>query len=179
MVCNRCVMAVKQVADKMDLNVLSVTMGEMELGTALNSEQDIQLRTELKAIGFEVLDSQKQKTIEKIKNIIIDQVHYSDTDKVHNLSNILSTKLGKDYSYLSGLFSDVEGTTIEKYAINQKIEKAKELIIYAELSLSEIAFKLGYSSVAHLSNQFKKITGLTPKHFKQVGFNKRKPLDEL
>lgn len=179
MVCNRCVMAVKQVADNLKLNVISVNMGELELGSELSPLQEIQIRSELKALGFEVLDSQKQKTIEKIKNIIIEHVHYSENDKLHNLSDILATKLNKDYSYLSGLFSDVEGTTIEKYAINQKIEKAKELIIYAELSLSEIAFQLGYSSVAHLSNQFKKITGLTPSHFKQVGFNKRKPLDEI
>ena len=117
--------------------------------------------------------------IEKIKNIIIQQVHHTQDEQHYNLSNILSKSLHKDYSYLSSLFSEVEGITIEKYLINQKIEKVKELIIYDELSLSEIAYKLSYSSVAHLSNQFKKITGLTPSHFKQVGRNKRKPLDKV
>jgi len=117
--------------------------------------------------------------IEKIKNIIIKQVHYNDDENRQNFSDILSNTLHKDYSYLSGLFSEVEGITIEKYVINQKIEKVKELIIYDQLSLSEIAFQLGYSSVAHLSTQFKKTTGLTPSHFKKVGNSKRNPLDKI
>ncbi len=179
MVCNRCILAVKQVAEKLRLNLASVSMGAMELNQPANAEQEIQLRKELANLGFEVLDDQKKKTIEKIKVIIIEQIHGPQLDRRHNLSDILSEKLHKDYSHISSLFSEVEGTTIEKYAIAQKIEKAKELIIYAELNLSEIALALGYSSVAHLSNQFKKVTGLTPSHFRQVGFNKRKPLDTI
>lgn len=179
MVCNRCVMAVKQVAEKLRLNMVSVSMGKLELNQALIAEQEEQLRKELTDLGFEVLDDQKKKTIEKIKATIIEHIHRSKLDKRHNLSDILAEKLHKDYSYISSLFSEVEGTTIEKYAIALKAEKAKELITYAELSLSEIALELGYSSVAHLSNQFKKVTGLTPSHFRQVGFNKRKPLDKV
>ncbi|HEY1045303.1 MAG TPA: AraC family transcriptional regulator [Bacteroidia bacterium] len=179
MVCNRCVMAVKQLSTEMGLKVSSLSMGEMELENELDAAALLQLRNQLESIGFELLDDQKQKIIEKIKNIIIGQVHHAQQDRLHNLSDVLADQLNRDYSYLSNLFSDVEGTTIEKYAISQKIEKAKELIIYDELTLSEIADQLGYSSVAHLSNQFKKVTGLTPSHFKKVGANKRKPLDKV
>ena len=138
-----------------------------------------QLSQNLSALGFELLDNSKQQIIEKIKNVIIQQIHYTKEENNHNFSEILSKSLLKDYSYLSNLFSDVEGITIEKYIINQKIEKVKELIIYDELSLSEIAYKLGYSSVAYLSTQFKKVKGLNPGHFKQVGQNKRKPIDKV
>jgi AraC-like DNA-binding protein len=124
-------------------------------------------------------DNSKQQLIEKIKNFIIKQVHHTQEENNHNYSENLSKALHKDYSYISSLFSEVEGITIEKYLINQKIEKVKELIIYDELSLSKIAYQLGYSSVAHLSTQFKKVTGLTPSHFRQVGQNKRKPLDKI
>lgn len=179
MVCNRCIMAVQQVVEMLKLPFENITMGEVVLKSEPPSSILEKLSADLRKLGFEILDDQKQKTIEKIKNIIIEYIHYSDTDKKHNLSDILSKNLHKDYSYLSGLFSDVEGITIEKYTIKQKVEKAKELITYDELNLSEIADKLGYSSVAHLSNQFKKTTGLTPSHFKQVGQNKRKPLDEV
>ena len=117
--------------------------------------------------------------IEKIKNRIIQEVHHSEEESLYNYSEILSKSLRRDYSYLSHLFSEVEGITIEKYIINQKIERVKELVIYDELNFSEIAYKLGYSSVAHLSSQFKKVTGLTPSHFKQIGQNRRKPLDKV
>ncbi len=179
MVCNRCLMAVEQVAEKLRLPVEKVTMGELVLKSEPSNSEIVSLSNNLKQLGFEILDNQKQQTIGKIKNIIIEYIHYSPPDKTHNLSDILAEKLNKDYSHLSGLFSEVEGTTIEKYAIAQKIEKAKELITYDELSLSQIAVKLGYSSVAHLSSQFKKVTGLTPSHFKRVGLNKRKPLDHV
>lgn len=179
MVCNRCILVVQQELEKLQIDSCKVTLGEVETGAELSKEKAEQFGKNLAALGFELLDNSKQQLIEKIKNTIINQVHYTDGESTHNYSEILSKTLHKDYSYLSSLFSEVEGITIEKYIINQKIEKVKELIIYDELNLSEIAYKSGYSSVAHLSNQFKKVTGLTPSHFKQVGQNKRKPLDKV
>lgn len=179
MVCNRCIMVVKQELEKVGIETCSVTLGEVETKNDVSKELIDQLGNNLAPFGFEVLDNNKQQLIEKIKNIIVKQVHYSDEELRHTNSGILSKTLHKDYSYLSSLFSEVEGITIEKYIINQKIEKVKELIIYDELTLSEIAYKLGYSSVAHLSTQFKKVTGLTPTHFKHLGEKKRKPLDEI
>jgi AraC-like DNA-binding protein len=179
MVCNRCIHVVKQELERVGIDNFNVSLGEVETRNPLSGEQLQQLRTGLSAHGFELLDNGKQLLIEKIRNIIIKHVHYNGSDNRHNFSDILSSSLHKDYSYLSSLFSEVEGITIEKYIINQKIEKVKELIIYDELSLSQIAFDLGYSSVAHLSAQFKKVTGLTPSHFKQIGENKRKPLDKV
>ncbi len=179
MVCNRCILVVKQELEKLNIESRSITLGEVETKAGLSTEKMQQLGNNLAALGFELLDNSRQQLIEKIKNIIIQEVHHNDEENHHNYSQILSKALYKDYSYLSSLFSEVEGITIEKYIINQKIEKVKELIIYDELNLSEIAFKLGYSSVSHLSNQFKKVTGLTPSYFKQVGQNKRKPIDKI
>ena len=179
MVCNRCILVVQQELQKLGINSCKVTLGEVETGAELTKEQLQQLSDNLSGLGFELLSSSKQQIIEKIKNIIINQIHYAEEDNLYKYSEILSKALNKDYSYISSLFSEVEGITIEKYLINQRIEKVKEMITYDQLSLSEIAYKLGYSSVAHLSNQFKKVTGLTPSHFKQVGENKRKPLDKV
>jgi AraC family transcriptional regulator len=179
MVCNRCILVVRQELDKLNVQYKDVALGEVELDNATPEEQIQQFSSNLNALGFELLDNSKQQLIEKIKNTIIKHVHYNEEDTQYNFSTILSEKLHRDYSYLSSLFSEVEGITIEKYVINQKIEKVKELIIYDQLSLSEIAYNVGYSSVAHLSAQFKKVTGLTPSHFKQVGQNKRKPLDKI
>src|SRR5918993_2652464 len=179
MVCGRCILVVKQELEKLGIPVKQVSLGEVETTDDIPSDSIAALSKNLSALGFELLDSNKHQLIEKIKNTIINEVHYSEGERVYNYSEILSKALLKDYSYLSNLFSEVEGITIEKYIIHQKIEKAKELIIYDELSLSEIAYRLGYSSVAHLSNQFKKVTGLTPTHFKEVGRNKRKPLDHV
>jgi AraC family transcriptional regulator len=179
MVCNRCIIVVKQELQKLQIENCNVTLGEVEIHTAPGEQQLAQLRENLAALGFELLDDSRQQLIEKIKNLIVTQVHYAEEEPMHNFSEILSKALHKDYSYLSNLFSEVEGITIEKYIIKQKIEKVKELIIYDELSLSEIAYKLNYSSVAHLSMQFKKVTGLTPSHFKKVGKNRRKPLDKV
>lgn len=178
MVCDRCILVVRQELEKLNLKPASIKLGEAEITKDPTEKQLSQLRQNLAALGFELLDDSRKKLIEKIKNIVIEQIHYSDADDRHNFSEILSHKLLKDYSYLSNLFSDVEGITIQKYIINQKIEKVKELLVYDELSLSEIAFKLGYSSVAHLSSQFKKVTGLTPSHFKNLGGIHRKPLDK-
>ena len=179
MVCNRCILVVQQELQKLGIENGMVTLGEVETRAEIPKDKLEQLQKNLGALGFELLDNSKQKIIEKIKNVIIQKVHHSQEEDRHNFSEILSRALHKDYTYLSSLFSEVEGVTIEKYLINQKIEKVKELIIYDELNLSEIAYRLGYSSVAHLSNQFKKVTGLTPSHFKQVGHNKRKPLDKV
>lgn len=179
MVCNRCISAIKQELENLKLTAASIILGEVQLVKTPSEKQMTQLKQNLAVIGFEVLSDYKKKLIEKIKNTIIDRVHHNATDEPHNFSAILSKKLNKDYSYLSGLFSAVEGITIEKYIINQKIEKAKELIIYNEMNFSEIAYQLGYSSVAHLSAQFKKVTGLTPSHFKKTGTQYRKPIDTL
>ncbi len=179
MVCNRCILVVKQELDKLNIEHCTVNLGEVETANDLSKEILEQFGNNLDSLGFELLDNNKQQLIEKIKNIVIKQVHHNKEANNHNFSEIISKALYKDYSYLSSLFSDVEGVTIEKYIINQKIEKVKEFIIYDELSLSEIAYKLGYSSVAHLSNQFKKVTGLTPSHFKKVGQQKRKPIDKV
>ncbi|HEX2846354.1 MAG TPA: helix-turn-helix domain-containing protein [Chitinophagaceae bacterium] len=179
MVCNRCISAVENEIKKLRVPVKTVKLGEAELEKDLNPEEKAKLQTALTALGFELIDDKKGRIIEKIKNVIIDMIHHQDYDGKTNLSDILSKKLNHDYNYLSNLFSDVEGSTIEKYFIAQKIEKVKELLVYDELSLSEIAFKLNYSSVAYLSNQFKKVTGLTPSHFKQIREEKRKPLDKV
>ena len=179
MVCDRCIIVVRQELEKLNINATSIALGEVETKDALSNQQLLQLQSNLANTGFELLDDNKKKLIDKIKTVIIEQIHYSDTDDKHTFSEILSQKLHKDYSYLSALFSDVESITIEKYIINQKIEKVKELLVYDELNLSEIAYKLGYSSVAHLSAQFKKVTGLTPSYFKKLGGLHRKPLDKV
>lgn len=179
MVCNRCIMAVQSLLDGLDMKATSIKLGEVELAAELSAEEKGKLGDALTKLGFELIDDKKSRIIEKIKTIIIDLVHHQENDSKANLSEILGAALHHDYPYLSNLFSDVEGTTIEKYFIAQKIEKVKELLVYDELSLSEIAFRLNYSSVAHLSSQFKKVTGLTPSHFKQIREDRRKPLDQV
>tara|TARA_R110000782_G_scaffold270482_1_gene371721 strand:+ start:56338 stop:56922 length:585 start_codon:yes stop_codon:yes gene_type:complete len=179
MVCSRCKMVVKTTFEKLGLHPVQVELGEVTL-----QENDIsvikeQLKQELQFFGFDLLDNKKTKTIEKIKNRIIDLVQNKNNNLQVTLSDYLIQELHQDYSMLSNLFSQVEGITIEKYYIFQKIEKVKELLVYDELSLSEIAFQLNYSSVAYLSNQFKKVTGLTPSHFKSMQTIKRKSIEEL
>lgn len=179
MVCNRCIMVVKNELEKLGFQPVNLKLGEVEFQKEIDDVEKSTINNHLKGFGFELIDDKKSRIIEKIKNVIIEQVHHQDNHVKTNLSDVLSSKLHHDYNYLSNLFSEVEGTTIEKYFISQKIEKVKELLVYDELSLSEIAFRLNYSSVAYLSNQFKKITGLTPSHFKQIREDKRKPLDEV
>ena len=179
MVCSRCIMVVQNELEKLGFEFTNIKLGEVTLTRELNLDERNSLEAVLIPLGFEVIDDKKSRIIEKIKNIIIDLVHHQDNDVKNNLSDILGEKLNHDYNYLSNLFSEVEGTTIEKYFIAQKIEKIKELLVYDELSLSEIAIRLNYSSVAYLSNQFKKVTGLTPSHFKQIREEKRKPLDKV
>lgn len=179
MVCNRCIMVVQSELDKLGLEVKNIRLGEVTLEKELAIEEKEQLAGALVSLGFQLIDDKKSRIIEKIKNVIINVVHHQENDAKTNLSDILGRELHHDYNYLSNLFSDIEGTTIEKYFIAQKIEKVKELLVYDELSLSEIAYRLNYSSVAYLSNQFKKVTGLTPSHFRQVKEDKRKPLDKV
>lgn len=179
MVCSRCKMVVKSELMKFGLHPLTVELGEIEIEEDINALQKIQLNERLLELGFEIIDDKKSRIIEKIKNEIVNLVHYSENQLKTNFSEYISRLLNHDYSYLSNLFTTVEGTTIEQYFIAQKIERAKELLVYNELSISEIAFMLNYSSVAHLSRQFKKVTGLTPTHFKEVKKNKRIPIDNL
>lgn len=179
MVCNRCIIVVQNEMKKLGLKLESIKLGEVTLEKELSSSEKDALESALVPLGFQVIDDKKGRIIEQIKNVIIDLVHYKDNDTKANLSDILSKKLNHDYNYLSNLFSEVESTTIEKYFIAQKVEKVKELLVYDELSLSEIAYRLNYSSVAYLSNQFKKVTGLTPSYFKQIKEEKRKPLDKV
>lgn len=179
MVCDRCIMVVKNELEKLGFHPMNLKLGVVELERELSDSEKLTINNHLRTFGFELIDDKKSRIIEKIKNVIVNLVHHQDNNIKSNLSDVLSSSLQHDYNYLSNLFSEVEGTTIEKYLIAQKIEKVKELLVYDELSLSEIAFRLNYSSVAYLSNQFKKVTGLTPSHFKQIKEYKRKPLDKV
>ncbi len=179
MVCNRCIMVVKNIFENTGYFPVNISLGEVETPNTIPDNDLEYLRKTLHSYGFELIDDTKSRIIEKIKNTIVHLIHHSTDDLKVNYSSYIESQLNKDYSYLSSLFSEVEGTTIEKYIINQKIEKVKELLVYDELTVSEIAYKMGYSNVAYLSSQFKKVTGLTPSHFKQVKENKRKPLDEV
>jgi len=179
MVCNRCIMVVKQELENLGLNPIHVTMGEAVLKKNPSVKKMQQLNSRLFQLGFEILDDQKQKQIEKIKSLLIKKVQSGDVEEHFSISEYLSTALHKEYSYISRLFSEVEGITVEQFFILQKTEKVKELLVYGEQNLSEISFFLGYSSVAHLSAQFKKVTGLTPSQFKKIGSTNRKSLDSV
>lgn len=179
MVCNRCKMVVKSELEKLGLNPLTVELGEVELVEAPTSEQLEAISNVMHPLGFALIDNKRSQIIERIKSLIINLVHYQTAQLKTNLSDYLSEQLNLDYTYISNLFTTVAGTTIEQYYITQRIERVKELLIYDELSLSEIAYNLNYSSVAYLSNQFKKVTGFTPTYFKTLKNNKRKTLDEV
>ena len=183
MVCNRCVMAVQQVFDKTGLVPEKVVLGEVTVKEETLSEEKLkQIDTELQSLGFERIDDRKARLIEGIKKKIIQLIHHSESvDRKYNWSKILADEMHYEYNYLSNLFSSVEGITLEQYIIKQKIEKAKELLFYDELNLSQIASQLGYSSVAHLSAQFKKVTGMTPSELKKGRDSEegRKPLDSI
>jgi AraC family transcriptional regulator len=180
MVCARCIKTVTAIFQQAGAAIRTVRLGSVEIMGDLGKDQLNAIRQNLMTEGFELLDDQKVKLIEQIKNEIVHLVHYGELDEMKvNLSTHLSSKLNRDYNYLSNLFSSVESTTVEQYFILQKIEKVKELLVYNELSLSEIAFRLGYSSLAHLSNQFKKITGFTPSEFKRQKGHHRQHLDKL
>ena len=179
MVCSRCKMVVKSELEKLGLHPFSIELGEVEIHEDSIEHIKTDLLRQLQSVGFDLIDDKKSKTIESIKSLIIDLVHHKNNQITINLSDYLSQQLAQDYSTLSNLFSEVEGITIEKYFIHLKIEKVKELLIYDELTLNEIAFLLNYSSVAYLSNQFKKITGFTPSYFKQLKDKKRKQIEDL
>jgi len=179
MVCDRCRTAIKGELDKNQIPYRSVELGEVEIGENIPDEKIQAFRTGIEQLGFELIDDKKSKTIEAIKAEIINMIRNPNGRKKTTLSSHLASQLGKDYSTLTTLFSEVEGITIEHYFINQKIERAKELLAYGEMPLKEIAYQLDYSSVSHLSNQFKKVTGLTPGHFKNARNKMRKPLDRI
>ncbi len=179
MVCDRCKMVVKNELENMGLHPFSVELGEVELDRELTDKEKLQFSEQLQKLGFSLIDDKKSRLIERIKTLIIELVHRQNNELAINLSDYLKDHVNHDYHYLSALFSEVEGTTIEKYFIAQKIEKVKELLVYDELSLSEIADLLNYSSVGYLSSQFKKVTGFTPSHFKQIKEKKRKSLDQI
>ena len=179
MVCIRCQMVVKNELEKPGLEYYDVKIGEANIVGGIPSEKLAYLDDVLKKSGLELMSNKKSILVEKIKNAIIDLVHYTDEQIKVNLSDYLSEKLNRNYTYLANLFSEVKGITIEKYYLAHKIEKVKELIVYDELNLSEIAYKMHYSSVAHLSSQFKKITGLTPTHFKMLKNKRRDTLENM
>lgn len=179
MVSNRCKTAVKEALRTFGLHFVVVDLGEVEIMEELSPAQWEQLKIALLQSGLELMDDKKAILIEKIKNVITEMIHYSDEALKMNYSDFISEKLDYDYTYLSNLFSAVKGITIQQFIIIHKIERAKELLLYDELNLTEISYKLHYSSVAHLSNQFKKITGLSPSHFKQLKNKRRSPIEDI
>ena len=181
MVCNRCIKVVKEEFEKLGLQIKNIQLGEAEVANDPSSIDMEKIHDALVNNGFELLDNKNSKIIEKVKVSIINLINTINTGKDINInfSEYLANETSLNYHYLSTLFSSLEGITIEKYIIQLKIEKVKELLVYGELTLSEIAYRLGYSSVQHLSNQFKKITGLTPSYFKSLKSKNRKPLDSI
>lgn len=179
MVCDRCIMAVHKTIEEMGLKPIDVKLGSATVEGAIDDNQRQGFRKKLQSIGFELLDDQRQRTIEQIRTAIIQLVHYNDNNSPANLSSYLSEKLGQDYSALSKLFSEYASKTIERYYMEMRIERVKELLTYGELTLSQIAMKLNYSSTAYLSSQFKAVTGMTPSQFKKLQGDKRRKLDEI
>ena len=179
MVSARCKMLVKEELTKLGLHFKVVDLGEVEIMENITAEQREQLKVALLSSGLEIMDDKRSILIEKIKTAIIEMVHHTDEMIRTNFSDFLSEKLDHDYTYLSNLFSEVQGITIGQFIISHKIERIKELIIYDELNITEIAWKMNYSSVAHLSHQFKKATGLSPSHFKQLKDKRRSPIEEI
>jgi len=179
MVSNRCKIAVRDELKKLGLHFIVVDLGVVEIMENISMEKRMLLRQGLYSSGLELMDDKKAILIEKIKNIIIQMIHHSEEVIKVNFSDFLSEKLDHNYTYLANLFSEVQGTTIEQFIISHKVERIKELMIYGELNITEIAWKMNYSSVAHLSSQFKKVTGLSPSHFKQMKDKRRNPIEEI
>lgn len=179
MVSTRCKMVVKDMLRKLGHHFILVDLGKVEVMEELSSEQLNELKMVLQSVGFELMDDRKSILIEKIKIVVLEMVHYAEDLPIIKFSDYLSQKLNHDYTYMANLFSDVQGTTIEQYIIGHKAERIKELIIYGELNITEIAYKMNYSSVAHMSSQFKKVTGLSPSHFKNLKNKKRNPINEI
>jgi AraC family transcriptional regulator len=180
MVCARCIKVVKEELEKLNLNIENIILGEAVVSSAREINEN-KIREVLELNGFELIDDKQAKIIEKVKVLVIELIQKQSEDQLTNVhfSDYILKKIDKSYQYISSLFSSHEGVTLETYIINQKIEKVKELLVYNELSLTEIAYRLGYSSVQHLSSQFKKITGLTPSQFKNLREKRRKPLDKV
>ncbi len=179
MVSIRCKMMVKEALKTMGLHFIVVELGVVEIMETLTETQRLELKANLLKGGLELMDDKRAMLIEKIKNVVIETVHYADELIKVNFSDYLSEKLHYDYTYMANLFSEVQGTTIEQYIIAHKVERIKELIIYGELNITEIAHRMNYSSVAHLSSQFKKVTGLSPSHFKQLKDKRRSPIEDI
>lgn len=179
MVSIRCKMLVKEALKKLGIPFFVVELGVIDIPGGISHEQKEMFRAILANAGLELMDDKKAMLIEKIKLVIVEMVHYSDELPKVNFSEYISKKLDYDYTYLANLFSEVQGTTIEQYIISHKIERIKELIVYGEMNMTEIAHSMHYSSVAHLSSQFKKSTGLTPTHFKNLKVKRRKPLEDI
>jgi len=179
MVTIRCKMVVKSELDKLGVHYNTIELGEVVTREDLSAEQMDRLSVGLRKSGLELMDDKKSILVEKIKAVIVELVHYNEEQIKINLSDYLTEKLNHNYTYLANLFSEVKGTTIENFYLSHKIEKVKELLVYDELNLTEIAYRLHYSSVAHLSNQFKKITGLTPTHFKNLKHKRRRTLENM
>jgi AraC family transcriptional regulator len=179
MVCQRCVMTVENIFNKLKIPYTNVELGEVELPARINASQRKDLEEALHEVGFELIETRVNKIIEDIKQSIMEYLGLGMDSQDIKLSSFITSKVPYEYSYLSDLFSSIEGKTIEQYFILQRIEKVKELLVYDQLSLTEISYRTGFSSVHHLSSQFKKVTGLTPSHFKKIGVEKRKSLDRL
>ncbi len=181
MVCNRCIRVVKEEIEKVGLRIGKITLGEVEILSPIPEDILSKIKSALEFNGFELIEDKRKKIIEKVKNVVIETIYeneiFLNTGK--NFSKLIQERIGLDYHYISTLYSSFEGMTIEQFIIYQKIERAKELLKYGELTLSEIAYKLGYSSVQHLSNQFKKITGLSASQFKSITDNMRVPIDKV
>ena len=179
MVCNRCVMVVSTIFKEAGIDNANVQLGKVTAKNQIDAEIFKQVEIRLKEVGFEIINDSKSQLIEQIKTESINYVYQNKWDEKLNFSDYLVDKFHLDYPYLSTIFSSIEGTTIEKYLINLKIERVKELLVYDEKTLSEIAWEMGYSSVAHLSGQFKRITGFSPSHFKQIKEQKRKSINDV
>ncbi len=181
MVCNRCIKVVKEELEKIGIEIKNISLGEVTTLKPLSEDKIIEMKKVLGANGFELLEDRKAKIVEKIKNIVVSYIYQKEgfINIKKSFSKLIEEEIGLDYNYLSTLFSSLESITIEHYIILQKIERAKELIKYGELTLSEISYKLGYKNVQHLSNQFKKVTGLSPSQFKKMIKNYRKPIDKI
>ncbi|MBK9636857.1 MAG: helix-turn-helix domain-containing protein [Bacteroidetes bacterium] len=179
MISNHCKLTVKEELKKLGLHFVMLDLGEVDIMEDLSAEKLEQMKTALLNSGFELMDNKKAVLIEKIKNTIIEMIHHTEATIKTNFSSFLSKKLNYDYTYMANLFSEVQGCTIEQFIISHKIERIKELIIYGELNITEIAWNMNYSSVGHLSNQFKKVTGLSPTHFKKLKDKKRQPVEEV
>lgn len=180
MVCGRCKMAVQAVFEGAGVHPEHIVLGEVQVADGTMTPQQLkEIEHQLQLLGFELIDDRKSRIIERIKNLVVTLVHYTGEQPREKYSELITQELHYDYSYLSKLFSEVEGITIEQYIISQKVEKIKEYLVYDEMQLGEIAVHMGYSSLAHLSAQFKKVTGMSPGQFKKLGIHQRKPIDQV